>query len=323
METLVIGKRGTLNELYHTGSVCVVDKNNEVIYSVGDIQQDCFLRSTSKVFQILPLLYYGIDKKYDLSLKEIAIMVSSQIGTFEHLEVIEAIMKKTGIKEEDFCIKPGYPLCFETTKALIQQGVEPKPFFHMCSGKHLGLMLIEKEFNEKYQDYYLESSHATRLSIEFIAAFAELPKDKIVIGLDGCGVPVFGLPLYNSAVAFKNITFTNYDDEKLNEAIRTVSEAITTYPDIVRGKKYFCSYHNYDPNVIGKDGAHGFYAFGLKKEHLGIAYKIFSGDMTMFPYVANRIYEKIDYSNELLLPHINFEFLNDNNQVIGEYIAVF
>jgi L-asparaginase II len=282
-----------------------------------------YLRSTAKVFQILPLLYYGIDKKYDLSLKEIAIMVSSQVGTFEHLEVIRGIMDKTGIIEDDFCTKPCYPTDFKTTEAMIAQGTKPSSIYNMCSGKHLGLMLIEKEFGERYQDYYLESSQTTKLGIEFTARLAEFPKEKVVIGLDGCGVPVFGIPLYNSAVAFKNMTFTNYEDEKLNHAIQVISEAISAYPDIVRGKDYFCSYHNYDKNVIGKDGAHGFYAFGLKKEHLGIAFKLFSGDMNMFPYVANRIYEKINYSNELLLPHINFKFLNDNGQVIGEYISDF
>lgn len=323
MEILVTGKRGSLDELYHTGSACIVNEKNEVIYSIGDIKQNIFMRSTSKVFQILPLLYYGLDKKYDLSLKEIAIMISSHIGSFEQLEIIESIMKKTNIKENDFCIKETYPISFETTKKLIEDGIKPSPVFHMCSGKHLGLMLIEKEFNSNFQEYYKENSYATKQCLDFISKLANVPVNEIVIGLDGCGVPVFGISLYNAAIAFKNLTFSNDEDAKLNEAILKVNQAVSMYPDIVRGKNYFCSYHNYDKNVIGKDGAQGYYAFGLKKEHLGIALKIFSGDMNMFPYVVNQLYTKIDYDNSLLLPYIDFKYINDNEQIIGEYIADF
>lgn len=323
MEILVTGKRGTLDELYHTGSACIVNEQNEVIYSIGDIYQNIFMRSTSKVFQILPLLYNDIDKKYDLSLKEIAVMVSSHIGSFEQLEVIKSIMDKINISEEDFCIKPAYPISFETTKKLIEDGVNPSSIFHMCSGKHLGLMLLEKEYNDNYQEYYKEDSYATKQCLEFISMLSIVPVNDIVIGLDGCGVPVFAVPLYNAAIAFKNLTLTNYEDEKLNNAIKKVNEAVSTYPDIVRGKDYFCSYHNYDKNVIGKDGAQGYYAFGLKKEHLGVALKIFSGDMNMFPYVVNHLYSKINYDNSLLIPHINFHYINDNDQVIGEYISDF
>ncbi|MDL2212049.1 asparaginase [Erysipelotrichaceae bacterium OttesenSCG-928-M19] len=323
METLVVAKRGSLDEVYHTGSICVVNKDNKIIYSIGDVQQNIFMRSTSKVFQILPFLYYGLEKKYQLSLKEIAIMISSHIGSLEHIDVLKSIMEKTGVKESDFCIKPAYPISFESTKYFIENGIAPSPIFHMCSGKHLGLMLVEKEFRADYQKYYEESSYATKESMKFIALMAEMKQDKIIVGLDGCGVPVFGLPLYHAAIAFKNLTFTNHSDNKLNEAIKIVNEAISTYPEIVRGKDYFCTYHNYDSNVIGKDGAHGYYAFGLKKEHLGIAFKLFSGDMNMFPYVVNHLYSKINYSNDKLLPYLKFEYLNDNEQVIGEYEAIF
>ena len=323
MEILIIGKRGSLDELYHTGSICIVDENSEVIYSLGDQQQKIFMRSSSKVFQILPLLYLGLDKKYQLTLDEIAIMTSSHIGSLEQLEIIERIMKKTGIKESDFCIKPAYPISFATTKYLIENKIEPKRYFHMCSGKHLGLMLVEKEFTDKYQNYYKTDSNATKLSLEYCAKVGQLDQKTIEIGLDGCGVPVYGITLYQAAILFRNIACPNFADKKLNEVINKVTTAISTYPDLVRGANYFCSQHNYDKNVVAKDGAHGFYAFGLKKEKIGVAFKIFSGDMNMFGYITKGIYQKIGYSSTMIDKYLNFEYTNDNDEIIGKYYINF
>ena len=323
METLVISKRGNLNELYHQGSICVVDKNYNVVYFYGDINERVFIRSTAKVFQILPLLYDKLDLKYDLTIEEIAIMCSSHISDFEHIRVIKQIMEKTGISESDFCIKPAFPADFNTTKELNKNEAKPSPIYHMCSGKHLGLMINEKEVNENYQNYYLETSYSTKKCLEFIALMAQVDVDSIDIGLDGCGVPVFGLSIYESAVAFANLTNYDIEDQKLIRALKIVEQAYREYPDMVRGKNMFCSYHNYDKNVIGKDGADGFYGFSLKNEGLGAAFKIYSGNLNMLSYVVERIYEKINYDSSELKKHYNNYYENDNKQIIGEHIAIF
>lgn len=324
MEIILKSTRNKLDELYYGGSICVVDENKSIIYSLGDYKQKIFLRSTSKATQILPLLYYDIDQKYNLSLEELAIMVSSHIGSKEHIAIIDKIMAKTSIKDEDFCIKPCYPTDFEMTKEMIKNNLSQQAKYHMCSGKHLGLMLIEKEFNNgEYLDYFKEESKVSMLCKEFISIVSEVALDEIEIGMDGCGVIVFGIPLYNSALAFMNMANPKFEDEKLNECIRKVSQAMNMYPELVRGKDYFCSIHNEDKNVIAKDGAHGFYAFGLKNEKIGAAFKNFSGDMSSFGLITNRIYEIINYDNTKIINRINHDFTNDNNQVIGRYHLMF
>jgi L-asparaginase II len=47
--------RGTVLESFHRGVICVVDKDGNVIYSVGDIHQIAYPRSAMKYFQHLPL----------------------------------------------------------------------------------------------------------------------------------------------------------------------------------------------------------------------------------------------------------------------------
>lgn len=47
MEMLVKSLRNGLDEIYHTGSICVVDENKNIIYSLGDYNKKLYLRSTS------------------------------------------------------------------------------------------------------------------------------------------------------------------------------------------------------------------------------------------------------------------------------------
>lgn len=250
-------------------------------------------------------------------------MVSSHIGSKKHIEVIDRIMKKTNIKDSDFCIKPAYPTDFAMMKYMIENKIEKQAKYHMCSGKHLGLMLIEKEFNINYTNYYNENSKASELCKNFISKVAQVNQEDILIGKDGCGVIVFAISLYHSALAFMNMANPIFEDQKLNECIKRISLAMNTYPELVRGKDYFCSIHNEDENVIAKDGAHGFYAFGLKNEKIGVAFKNFSGDMNQFGIIAKRIYEIINYDNTKIVNHINSDFYNDNDEVIGKIEVMF
>jgi len=41
--------------------------------------------------------------------------------------------------------------------------------------------------------------------LKIVSEFFEMPPEKVEIGIDGCGVPVFGVPLYNAALAFAKL----------------------------------------------------------------------------------------------------------------------
>ena len=38
-----------------------------------------------------------------------------------------------------------------------------------------------------------------------MSVLSEYPEEKVVIGIDGCGVPVFAYPMKNIATAYKNL----------------------------------------------------------------------------------------------------------------------
>ena len=69
--------RANVLESFHRGAICVVNENNEIIFSKGNVEQICYPRSAMKFIQVLPLLVLGGIEKFGFTLQEIAIMCGS------------------------------------------------------------------------------------------------------------------------------------------------------------------------------------------------------------------------------------------------------
>ncbi|GAV26339.1 asparaginase, partial [Carboxydothermus islandicus] len=70
---------------------------------------------------------------------------------------------------------------------------------------------------------YEKIDHPVQQEIfKFIADFTAVSPEKIKIGIDGCGVPVFAVPLKNGALAFAKLSRPDLFSGKLKEAVETV-----------------------------------------------------------------------------------------------------
>ena len=69
--------RGGITESFHRGVICVVDKEGEIVFSVGDVKQICYPRSALKFIQHIPLLTSWIFDHYHFTLKDLALMCGS------------------------------------------------------------------------------------------------------------------------------------------------------------------------------------------------------------------------------------------------------
>ncbi len=98
--------RGNVLESFHRGVVCIVDKDDRVVFSTGDIQQLCFPRSAMKFVQQLPLLTSGAVEHFGFTQKEIAIFCGSHNGEPEHVETAYSILNKIGLTEDDLQCGP-------------------------------------------------------------------------------------------------------------------------------------------------------------------------------------------------------------------------
>ena len=328
-EILTEEYRGGILDLIHEGYICVVDDHSQVIKSVGNPQAQVFYRSASKPFQALPVIARGLDLKYGITEEESVVMAGSHLGEPFHVAAISSMFRKADMDLNDLIMKPTVPGSVSANEERIRKGLPAAKIYHNCSGKHTGAMLLQKELDPDHiRDYWKVDSAAQKEILRAISILSEVPREEVGIGVDGCGVPVFAVPISQIAVAFKNIAcIDTIKDPDLRAAAAAFIPRIHRYPHMMRGTGYLCSLINHDPNLVAKGGANGVYGIGLKKERLGISLKIKDGTEAIWPILIKEIFRQIGYYNEdtfRMLDSLNSgTIINDNGTPVGTCKPVF
>ncbi|HZW49835.1 MAG TPA: asparaginase [Bacillota bacterium] len=320
---LVEDYRGGILENVHRGFIVVVNDQGKVIGSVGDPDQVVFYRSASKPIQALPVLAYGIDRLFGLTPEETTVMAGSHLGEPFHVDAIESILRKIGCKEEDLCMKPTYPAYLPRRNELICAGMPKRKIYHNCSGKHSAALAISRYLGVPIEGYWKPEHPAQQEILRCISYFTEIEKDKIGIGVDGCGVPVFAVPIRNMALgAMKMACPDRINDLIWAEAADRMGHNMNRYYRMVTGSNYICSLNNMDDNLVAKGGAEGVYGIGMRKQRLGIAFKCEDGTEICWPLIINEIFRQLGYENEAgrqrMLSLVKPYVINDNDEIVGE-----
>ncbi len=279
--------RGNMVESFHSGCAAVVDSSGNLLAGLGDPHYTTFLRSSSKPFQILPLLENGGAEAFHLTDREIALMCASHSGTDEHLAAVNALQEKVGVQESDLLCGT-HPVYHQPTQeALIRRGESPTPNRHNCSGKHTGF-LAQAVLRALPKEDYINPAHPVQQSV--LQAFAEMvnyPPEKITLGIDGCSAPVFAVPLYHAAWGFARLADPRGLPEKRAQACRRVTRAMAAEPFMVAGPDRFdtLAMQVGRGKFICKAGAEGYQAIavmpgalGENSPALGIVFKVADGD---------------------------------------------
>lgn len=279
--------RGDVVESIHYGAFVVADSDGNTLQSWGPADVVTFLRSSAKPFQAIPLIESGGVEKFGFSDKQLALMCASHIGSDEHVDIARSIQELVGVSEENLVCGTHAPTDKEARYRLIREGKEPRPNRHNCSGKHSG-MLAFSVFLEQSTLGYAEPHHPVQKRI--LTTFSEMfdlnPGD-VKIGVDGCSVPTFAVPLHSTATAFARLADPSRYTQKRQEACGIVWRAMTTFPIMVAGESRFDTQvmQAFDGAVLSKGGAEGYQgisiapgAIGPDSPAMGIALKISDGD---------------------------------------------
>lgn len=285
-ELLAISQRGKSIENIHNGWICVINKNKKVIYSKGEIKDKVFLRSAAKPVQAISVL----DNNIDLSKKELAVICASHSGSKAHFTLLSKIMKR--YKLSSSFLKCGLHLPFDEVerKRLLKHASLPNVLHNNCSGKHIGMLIvcIKNKWDKKN---YLNSNHPIQKSIlKNIKMLSETKN--ISIGIDGCGVPTFSLPIINIAKMFSNLTNPkNPKYKKYSKLIKAMSEN----PYLAGGTKQLESeiMKKSHGNLISKGGAEGI-IFAAKDGNC-VVLKIADGSQTVRSFVFLRLLLKLGW----------------------------
>ncbi|MBO1004841.1 asparaginase [Pseudogracilibacillus auburnensis] len=327
-EILIEETRNGLLENIHHGIICGVDDRLECVYKVGDEEQYIYYRSASKPLQALPIFLSDILTKYNITDEEAALFTASQRGEAYHIDALESLLVKLPVEEEELYCPASHPLNAAPKDEMIQNRIGKRRLYHNCAGKHLGFVTMCRELGFPVEGYWEVNHPLQQYMLEILSNLSEVPQSKIKIGTDGCGVPVFAIPLKNMAITYLKLACPDLvEDEKLQKAIQKMTTVMNHHSRIVASDDFICSVLLKDPNIVAKGGAQGVYCFGLKKERIGFALKVFSGSENVWPNIIASILEQIGYSNKDTIANvrnINPSIVkNDSGMDVGEIIEVF
>ncbi|SEL43266.1 asparaginase [Paenibacillus sp. OK003] len=324
MESALLIKeyRAGVMECAHYGHISITDENGNVVYSAGDPHFRTFTRSSAKPFQAIPGIRAGIAGHYGLTAQEIAIMSSSHRSEPMHIQVLEQIKSKIGLGEECLICAPSYPLNEESRNQWLRAQGEKRRILHNCSGKHLGV-LAYTQMKQADLGSYAEPEHPVQREIlETMAYMAGIEQQEIKLGTDGCGFPVFSLPLSALSNAYLKLACPDLiEDLSTRSAVETITGAMNEYPLMVGGTQRVDSVLLEDSNIVAKGGFKGVFGFALKKERLGITFKVLDGSEEEWAYIAQSILEQIGYSNRKTIERLAEvyppDIRNDAGKVVG------
>ncbi len=326
---LVELRRADVLESFHRGVICVVDENNQIIYSKGDVEQICYPRCAMKFFQHIPLVTSGIFYSYGFTPEQLAVMCGSHNGESTHTQVVNTILDTIHLNESNLKCGAQPPSLKKDYHQLIRENKDPQPIHNNCSGKHAGFLAWSTYKNEDL-DSYLSPEHPLQLEIRTVVSqFYELSSDQLHLGMDGCSAPTFAMPVFNQAIAFKNLVCppSSFDD-KTKLAAKRIVTAVTEFPEMVAGTQRYCTdlMRITRGRIVGKTGADGVYCIGIPEKKWGIAIKIDDGKMGPQYQVAQELLKKLDLISQEEIAELEkyreFEMKNFAGNITGKSIVV-
>ena len=228
--------RGKYVENIHRGDAVCVGVDGNIIDKVGNAHLPMFWRSAAKPFQLLQFVKLGGVEKYNLTQQELAILASSHSGEDIHVETVKSILHKLGLTEEVLNCGSARPMSGKAFKELVKNNLKPSALHNPCSGKHSAIIALCQLLNIPVEDYIKPDHEAQKIIHQIVAMSAGIPEDELDIGIDGCGVPVFYLPLDKMAYAYARLMNAEEGNwGEYTEAAIKIRDAMCAYPQMVSG----------------------------------------------------------------------------------------
>ena len=323
--------RGQHLESTHDFHAAVVNSEGTLLYYSGNPDRYVFPRSSMKPFQIIPVLESGVIEAFSLKGKEISVMCSSHSGEAGHIDCVRTILQKGNLPENALQCGTHIPRDIDNYNDLIRNGGQLTPIFSNCSGKHSGMLLAISHMGEDI-DTYRDAGHPHQLRIiEAICDVCDYPADRLQISIDGCGVPVHGLPLNRVALGFSRLAAPEkWDkDDHRKRYIAMIRDAMTGNPCMVAGTDRFDTdlMDTFNGRLVAKGGAEGFQCIGDRESGTGIAVKVEDGNNRAATVIALEILRQLGICSEeeykSLEKHAKPAIMNARNERVGSIIPDF
>jgi L-asparaginase len=247
-------RRGPVVEAVHRVHAVAV-QDGRIVDSAGDPGLVTFYRSSSKPIQALPLAR----ERDDVTDVELAIACASHRAAPEQVAAAASLLAKAPATEDDL-------------ECGLQEGREPRPLAHNCSGKHAGFLAVCHARGWPTNGYRFADHPMQQLLHQEVADAAELPLDEIPTAVDGCGVLTFALTLERMAYSFSRFATLPGGD--------AIAAAMAAHPGLIGYEQGATDTDlmRLRPGWIAKGGAEGLIC-AASLDGLGVALKAEDGAM--------------------------------------------
>ncbi len=238
---LVRQVRGGIVESVHRGHILEVDVDGRPIRQLGNPDQVVTLRSTVKPFGLVSLVEAGGVEEFGLEPAELAIMASSHSGEDLHVRTLQDLYRRARISQSLLaCGSEGMPLDALTAARLARYGEHAGSIRHMCSGQHSVFILLSR-INGWPVEGYWEPDHPAQSAYRSAVARAYgTEPERLVLAVDGCGIPTYAFPLREVARAYALLADpggagARDPRSKLAAALTRIRDAMLAHPEMVGG----------------------------------------------------------------------------------------
>src|SRR5262245_13714149 len=260
--------RSGLEESVHLGDVAVCDASGRLLASAGDPSRRAFIRSSAKPFQgAVSLDAIGTDVPDRL----VAIMCASHNGEPVHIRSVREVLRRGGLAVDDLRTPPARPADPSSARRIAR----PAPLYHGCSGKHAGMLWASARRGWVLPTYGHRSHPLQRRILAAVRLLSG--RDDIVVGVDGCGIPVHGTTLRAIATMYARLS----EPERagtLAPSVARVASSMRAHPYLIagRGREDTLIMEATDDRLV-KEGAEALDCAVSLGAGLGVAVKVADG----------------------------------------------
>jgi len=254
--------RGDMIESRHRVAAAALDAEGASLLEAGDITALVYPRSAIKPLQALVLVESGAADAFGLGNAEIALACASHSGEERHVELVRAWLARLGLSDSDLeCGVHSVAGCATPTTA-----------HNNCSGKHAGFLTVARHLGFPTAGYIGAEHPVQRLVMAKVAETMGAKLAGAPRGIDGCGIPVFGVKLAELARGMARFSASDGPSAR----IRT---AMAAAPSMVAGTGRFTTrvIEATAGDVLVKEGAEGVYCGMVPGRGIGIAVKAEDG----------------------------------------------
>jgi L-asparaginase II len=301
-----------------------MDPRGNLVKQVGDPEALVCMRSLAKPFQALALLTTGAAQAFGFGPEELALFSGSLSGQDFQADLVSRALARLRLTPGALQCGVHPPLHRGTAKALTQAGAKPTPLHNTCAGKHTAMLALCVYHKWPTENYLAVDHPVQHLILGTVGRMVGLPREDIKVAIDGCGAPVFYMPLKNIALGYARLA-----GAQKGSPGGDLLAAILDHPRHIAGDGRL------DTDVMlalpglvfAKSGAEGGYALAVAERGLGVALKIEDGSARALNPAVVEVLEQLGTltpaAREALKAYAGPPILNHRKEEVGRIRPAF